>query len=110
MKIDPAQELYANRNKSIGLEKSIDTYAIWSFGLTISQFILLGLWFLFPIFMILSVVGIILGALSLGRISKNSDLKGRGFAIAGIIIGVLQLIGYIILIVFLLRAVVLSAA
>jgi hypothetical protein len=45
-----------------------------------------------------SFVGIILGAIALNRIKKSGQ-GGRGMAIAGIIIGAIETIGYILIIV-----------
>ncbi|MFA5020198.1 MAG: DUF4190 domain-containing protein [Candidatus Pacearchaeota archaeon] len=61
-------------------------------ALAISSLVL-SLIFFIPL---LSVVAIILGIVALFKISKNKSLKGKGFAIAGIVIGVVVTIGYII--------------
>lgn len=102
MKEDPAQALYAKKSKSLDLEKTVDNFAMWGFGLTFGQIVLLGMWFLYPLFFAASVVGIVLGFVGLQRIKKDKKLKGRGFAIAGIILGFLQILGYIILTFFIL--------
>jgi hypothetical protein len=57
--------------------------AIWSFGLGL--FTIICCQFLSP-------VAIILGALALSQIKKNPGQSGRGFAVAGIILGILSLL------------------
>jgi hypothetical protein len=46
------------------------------------------------------MLSVILGAIGLKKINKNPDkYKGRGFAIAGIIIGSLEIVGLLIMVV-----------
>jgi len=47
-----------------------------------------------------SLLAIIFGIISLVKISRNPNLKGKGFAIAGIILGVVGIILMIFLIIF----------
>jgi len=49
---------------------------------------------------ILGLVGIILGIISLGRIKKNPNLKGKGMALTGIIVGAFEVLLYIIVFIF----------
>lgn len=42
------------------------------------------------------ILGIIFGAVSLNRIGKNPNLKGRGMAIAGLVLG----IAYLVIVIF----------
>ena len=69
-----------------GEKKTFSEFAIAS--------LVLGILSYFQLFaMEKGLVAIIFGILSLRAISKNAEIKGRGLAIAGIILGV----GYIIL-------------
>ena len=65
--------------------------------------------FLFPI--ILSVLGIVFGHISLNRIKRSDGLlKGRGLAIAGLIIGYAGLVICVALIILVILIVIASAA
>lgn len=73
------------------INKNRDTWpynetAIWS--MAISGIAGLSYFILFP----LGIIGGILGIISLGQFKKNPFQKGRGFAYASIIIGILSLI------------------
>ncbi len=63
-------------------------------GLAISGFII-GLLSLFIAGIPLGIVAIIFSAISLGQIKKKGE-KGRGFAIAGLILGIIGLVGAIV--------------
>ena len=52
---------------------------------------------------IVGIVGIVLSAIGLSQINKNND-RGRGFALAGLIVGIISLIiGFGRIIVFILK-------
>ena len=89
---DQAQKLYEEKNKSLDLNRNIDNYAMWSFGLAISLFILIGIPFINFLSPVISIVAIVFGIISITRIKKDSNFQGKGFAISGIIIGLLELV------------------
>jgi len=73
---DPAQELYEKKNKKLDLEREVDSYAMWGFILS-----------LFSIYIgFVSLLALILSIIGLSRITKDNTKKGKGFAIAGIVI------------------------
>ena len=96
---DPAQVFYKEKNKDLDLEREVDPYAMWAFALSFgfiytSMIPFIGL----LIAPVCPFVSVIFGIMSLNRIKKRKDLKGKGFAIAAIIIsGIEILIGLLIL-------------
>lgn len=91
VKDDPAQVLYNKKNKKLNLDKEVDSFAMWGFGLSLSPIMAIGLWFLFPLFLIASFLGVIFSVIGLVRISKDpKHKKGKGYAIAGIILGFIE--------------------
>lgn len=51
--------------------------------------------------LILGIVGIILGAISIKKINERpNELKGKGMAIAGVIVGIFDVVVYAILFIF----------
>jgi len=69
----------------------IDRFAKWAFTLSLVPFILLIYPKLFIFTPLLDLVAIFLGVISLVRIRKSRQ-KGKGFAIAGIVISFLTLL------------------
>lgn len=81
-----AKRIIGNANTS---NASMNGFALAGFICSLVGLILFGL--------ILGVVAIILSAIGLSKINKDPlGWNGRGFAIAGIIIGILDIIGWII--------------
>jgi len=102
---DKAQELYEKKKTSISSKKDVDQKAMISFILSLAPlWSLFVFWipfvnFLLIIFLLISpILSIVYGIIS---ISEFDDKKhfGQGFAIAGIIISVLQ-IGSVFLLYF----------
>ena len=90
---DPAQIFYKEKNKGLDLEREIDPYAMWAFVLSLGFLYP----FIIPVFGIFVMpfcpfVSLALGIISLDRIKKRKDLKGKGFAIAAIIISSIQIL------------------
>lgn len=78
-------------------KKKYSKYAIASFGLAVFSFVLL--WSVFWMFQILIIVtlpiSIIYGVFSLYSIKKQ-NLRGKVFAMLGLIISVIIILGYIV--------------
>jgi len=74
-------------------------------GLSASLLSVVGLFVSPIIWIVFSIAGIIFGAIGMARTKKNPELKGRGMAIAGLILGIISLI-----LPFLLLGAILSAA
>lgn len=85
--IDDEERIFGGKN-----DKEYDSFAIWGFSLSIAGFI-------FPLFFI---PGLILSIIALSRISKSGK-KGRGLAIAGLILSLLAVL-FSILLLFLILA------
>lgn len=49
----------------------------------------------------LSILAIIFGAVAMGQTAKNPELKGRGMAITGLVLGIIVVAGWILMILFL---------
>ena len=49
----------------------------------------------------LSILAIIFGALGMSQTAKNPELKGRGMAITGLVLGIVVVAGWILIILFL---------
>ena len=98
---DPAQIFYKEKNKGLDLEREVDPYAMWAFVLSLGFMYLFMIPFIGALFIpFCPFVSLVLGIMSLDRIKKRKDLKGKGFAIAAIIISTIQiLIGLLILVV-----------
>lgn len=97
---DKAQELYKRKkNLKYAVEKKLDEFAMWSFILAVAPFLSLFMVFvpvvnvLFAFLLVPSpILGIIFGVVGLSRIEMDERmLYGRGFAVAGIVISVLQI-------------------
>lgn len=94
--IDPAQKLYKESKAAKEIKVEIDSYAMWSFGLSLGPVFSLMLsvlaFIVAPFVLIGLIVSVILGILSISRINQNKKLKGKGFAIAGITLSSLQIL------------------
>jgi hypothetical protein len=88
---DRAQDLYDKKNKKMDLEREFDNYALISFFMSIGWPFVIAFPFIGFLSILLPPVSIVLGAMSLKKIRVDKKLKGRGFAIAGIIISSLTL-------------------
>ncbi len=85
---DKATELYTKRNKASGLDKEVHPLAMWGFIASLSPLVIVFIPFLNFFTVFLPPVGIILSAIGLSKIKKEpKKYKGRGFALAGIIVG-----------------------
>ncbi|MFP4119283.1 MAG: DUF4190 domain-containing protein [Candidatus Woesearchaeota archaeon] len=98
---DSTEQYYANKNKKLDLGRDVDVYAMWSFLLALSPLVT-GL---IPVINLLNILtpfaSIILGIIGISSIKSNpSKKKGRGFAIAGIIIGAIEIIMIMLLFTF----------
>lgn len=95
--IDKAQQLYSEKKVGKEIEKQLESFAMWSFVLSIAP---LGsfLFLLIPILNILfilflfvaPILSIIFGIIGLKNVGENKKFYGNGFAIAGIIISILE--------------------
>ena len=91
--MDKAQELYNNSNASKQIKKEIHPLAMWSFGFAIAPLFLSFFWsipILGLIIFLMPFISICLGSLSLFKI--KGKFIGKGFAIGGIIISIIQLL------------------
>ncbi|MBN2458232.1 hypothetical protein JXB31_03830 [Candidatus Woesearchaeota archaeon] len=91
--IDPAQRLYKEQNKEMDLNREIDPFIMWGFGLCLSIIFISGI----PIINIIlapivPVISIVLSIIGLNRIRTDKRKKGKGFAIAALIIAPLELL------------------
>jgi hypothetical protein len=66
--------------------------AIWSLVLSIVGFVCCGF--------LASIPAVICGHIALSRIAQQPQLQGRGMAIAGLVIGYLAIVGWLIWVVF----------
>ncbi len=92
---DKAQEFYKKSNAQKIIKKELDSFAMWSFLLSIAPILILFPiinFIIFIIWPILLIISITLGFLSIGRIKKNKLKYGKGFAISGIIISFILII------------------
>ncbi len=103
--VDAAQKLYAEKDKSLDIDRDVDNFAMWAFWLAISTPFLIFFPFINFFFPLIVIAIIVLSAISLFRISKDKKLKGRGFAITALIIGTLELMVMIFLILILMLGV-----
>lgn len=87
MEEDLAQKLYDKRNKHLDIHKEVDSYATWSFGLSLVGLYLCIYFFIFIWF---PIIPLVLGIIGLSRINKNNQVKGKAFAIISIILSVLE--------------------
>lgn len=91
-KNDPAQEFYKKSKAGKVIKKEMDSFAMWSFFLSILP-LFFGYILFFMFFSALTFLfSIFFGILSILRIKKDKSKYGLGFAITGIIISVLSLI------------------
>jgi hypothetical protein len=99
---DKAADMYAKRNKASGLDLEIHPLAMWGFIASISPIVLVFIPFINFFTPFLPVAGIVLSILGLVKIKQQPTVyKGKGFAIAGIIIGSLMiLLGLLAIIAF----------
>ena len=92
-------------------EKKIDKFAIWGFVFAVAPIVFFALyvitlnylslaWYIPLIF--LALIGLIFSIISLTRIKKSKNLKGKIFAISALIISALQILISIVLIYILL--------
>ena len=89
---DPAQKLYKEKNKSLDLEREVDTYAMWGFSLSLGIFFFIGVIpILFFVMWIIPFIAFTLCGISIYRIRKENKLKGLGFAITGLILSGIQI-------------------
>lgn len=95
---DKAQELYAKKRAGKEVQKELEPFAMWSFILSIAPFLsVFGLWI--PLLNILigllllpaPILSIALGIASFSRIGGRKKYYGKGFAIAGIVISLLEI-------------------
>lgn len=83
---DKASQMYHTKNKSLDLERNVDSVTMWGFVCSIGALMLISV----PILnILLALAGAILGIIGAVRIGKHENLKGMGFAIAAIVIGVI---------------------
>jgi hypothetical protein len=52
----------------------------------------------------IGVVSIILGAVALGNLKRNPQMQGRGFAVAGIALGIVALLMFVVLLVVMISS------
>lgn len=92
---DKAAGMYKKKNKASGTSKDVDSVTTWGFVLS-----LIGIYFMFLFFIgaIFGIASIILGIVGLNRIKNNKNLKGKGFAIAAIVIGTIEVL--VVLLIF----------
>ncbi|MCF6365677.1 MAG: DUF4190 domain-containing protein [Bacteroidales bacterium] len=93
---DIVKEIFPAENSTINNRAaSVEALGLVGFILSIVGLIILGI----P----LGLTAIILGAISLKKIRTNpKKFKGRGFAIVSIIIGIIDIVGYLILLALIL--------
>ncbi|MGM5483734.1 MAG: hypothetical protein ACQER9_02340 [Nanobdellota archaeon] len=100
---DKAQSLYKEKNKKYDLGKDIEPYGMWAFCISLAPLsIIIGFWFLIPIFIFFPYISLILSFISLGKLKESPEqYKGRGFVIASIILASLQIVLEFIIMMFL---------
>ena len=94
---DKATSMYKSKVKKTGMDKEVDTYCAWSFGLGLGS-LLTSL----PVLsQVAAVVGIVLGIKGLGRLNADKMLKGRWMAVTGIVLSSVQLFLTLLVLIFL---------
>lgn len=101
---DKATEMYGKRNKAAGLDKEVHPLAMWGFIASVGTFLIAFIPFLNILAFLLPPTGIVLSAVGLSKIKKEpAKFRGRGFALAGIIVGAaiivlgtLAIVGFVI--------------
>lgn len=107
---DKATEMYAKRNKASGLDKELHPLALWGFICAVAPFVGWAIPFLNILIVFFGPpVGIILSAIGLNKVKNDPKrYKGRGLALAGIIVGaaviVLGTIGIIAVVMYVASA------
>ena len=102
--VDPAQELYSKSKAAKEIQKDVDPYAMWSFILPFCifpvaffPFLNIMAFFLFP------VISIILGIVGIVKINSEKKTKGKGFAIAGIVLSSLWILLIVVGVIFIMN-------
>ena len=99
--VDKTEKYYANKNKKLDLGRDVDVYAMWSFLLSISPLVIGFIPFINFLNVLTPLASIILGVIGINSIKKEPlKRKGKGFAIAGIVIGSIEIIIGILLLAF----------
>ncbi len=91
---DKASALYEKRNKTAGIDKEIYPLAMWGFIASLSPLVIAFIPLLNFFTPFLPIAGIILSAIGLHKLNQQSvsaQYKGRSFAIAGIIVGIVMI-------------------
>ena len=83
--------IYNNKNKTISVQQATKTAE----GLAIASLVT-GIVGFFVFGIPLGILATIFGAIALSRTSKNPELSGKGLAIAGLILGIVDIIGALI--------------
>ena len=100
--VNKAIEAVPPRMNTMPKQRSSIALAAFSFGI-ISVLFFISIIYIngfFGIFSgILSILAIILGAVGVNRIGHNPNLKGKGFAIAGLVLGSIMVASWILVIV-----------
>ncbi|MBD3164680.1 DUF4190 domain-containing protein [Candidatus Woesearchaeota archaeon] len=93
---DPAQKLYRERSRSLDLDRDVDRFAMWAFFFSIALPLSIFFWPIIVITVFFPFIGMVLSIIALSRIRKNKA-KGRGFAVAALILSVVEIIGIFVL-------------
>jgi uncharacterized membrane protein len=102
---DKTQKVYSKQNKDLDIDRDVEPLAMWAFGVSVAPFVFGWFPIIGALFLFAPVVAIILGIVSLNKIKKMpSKLKGRGFAIAAIVIGAVEIILGVLAIIFFVGA------
>ena len=75
-------------------QRPVEAEAPRNSGLAVASLVLGIVGFFFNL---LAVLAIIFGAVAIGQITKNPELKGRGMAIAGLVLGIIVVAGWILI-------------
>jgi len=67
-------------------------------GMAVAALVMGIIGFLF--FGFLSILAIIFGAIGMSQTNKDPNLKGRGMAVTGLVLGIISIIGWVIAMIF----------
>lgn len=98
--IDPAQKLYNQKNTELDLKRDVDSYAMWAFWLSVSAPFFIFMPFFVFLIPIIPFVCTILSLIAIYRISHNEKLKGMGYAITALVISLLEIMVFVIILLF----------
>ncbi|MGM5480749.1 MAG: hypothetical protein ACQESC_04800 [Nanobdellota archaeon] len=99
---DKSEELYKKKNEKLDLNRDVEPFAMWSFILSLAPIAIIVVPFINLVLVATPFASIVTGIIGIRKCNKNTKkYKGKGFAIAGLVIGLVEiLIGVLAIILF----------